>query len=118
MKRRLFNLYLFIKKKLKLPIYKVDVLFDVKYNTRFSNNGLCPAIRHSLDRCLNRDEFELYQIEDIFNKLDRNIAIDRFNGIHYHYWWSINDWKGGRMDFLNWLIDQYGFDTTDLRKTI
>lgn len=84
----------------------------------FSHVGICPAIRQSLDRCLNRDEFELYLIEEIFDKFDRNIAINRFNGKRFPYWWPPDDWEGSRMDFLNWLIDQYEFDTTDLRKTI
>lgn len=45
MKRHLFNLYLFIKKKLKRPIYKVDILLDVKYNTRFFSCRYMPSYK-------------------------------------------------------------------------
>lgn len=31
------------------------------------------------------------------------------------FWWRYGVWDTGRMDFLNWLIEQYRDDKTDLR---
>ena len=31
------------------------------------------------------------------------------------YWWTVGDWSTGREDFLNWLIEQYKDDQTDLK---
>jgi hypothetical protein len=34
------------------------------------------------------------------------------------YWWPLGIWNTGRMDFLNWLIEQYQNDETDIRHDV
>jgi hypothetical protein len=36
------------------------------------------------------------------------------NGDKRWYWWKPYEWDTGRLDFLNWLIEQYRDDDTNL----
>lgn len=110
MKKRLFSLYIKYKIKFNRPLYRVDILRCVKYIERHS--GLCSSLYFALTHCNVSINTATYP----FPLMDRKNAVP-FNAQSFTaYWWPIGDWTGGRMDFLNWLIDQYKDDKTDLRK--
>lgn len=109
MKKRLFSLYIKYKIIFNRPIYRVDILRYVKYIERFS--GLC----HSLFVALTRCNVSIITATPPFPLMDRENA-KPFNARSLAtYWWPAGDWTGGRMNFLNWLIDQYKDDKTDLK---
>ena len=115
MKKILFSLYIEYKIKFNRPIYRVDILRYVKYIKQRS--GLCESICSALFRCNIYMPTEIEAaVSRFFPLMDRKNA-EHFNALyHTGYWWYADDWTGGRMDFLNWLIDQYKDDKTDLRK--
>ena len=115
MKKILFSLYIKYKIKYNKPIYRVDILRYVKYIER--SVGLCPSIRFALFRCNIQMPAVIKPLVPIFFPLMDRKNAEHFNAIPLNiYWWPMGDWTGGRMDFLNWLIDQYKDDKTDLRK--
>lgn len=95
-----------------LPVYPIDLLIRVKRSYLWAN-GLCSAINlsaqffnlHSAKSCIQHIE-----------KYDRNIAIQNFNGGYDSYWWEEGIWNTGRLDFLNFLIEENKNNKIDLRK--
>lgn len=69
----------------------------------FDSNGYA-AMMYSLKKF-----FPLYTF---YNAIAFGAQLDE-----YLYWWTPFKWdeEGGRMRFLNWLIEQYRDDETDLR---
>lgn len=116
MKKRLFSLYIKYKIKFNRPIYRVDILRYVKYIEHCW--GLCHSINSALVYCnvdVTAISIDAY-ISRFFPLFKRKYA-EPFNAQPLAvFWWPLGDWTGGRMDFLNWLIDQYKDDKTDLRK--
>jgi hypothetical protein len=56
------------------------------------------------------------EAKKLFPKLSRSNAYDfHLNEDDDGYWWVPGDWKGGRMQFLDWLIEEYRDDKEDLR---
>lgn len=55
------------------------------------------------------------ETEKLFSKFSRSNALDFHLDGDAAYWWKFNDWKGGRMQFLDWLIKEYIDDKEDLR---
>ena len=101
----------FISNLFNLPVTRKEVLERAK---KLKKAGLCFAIDEALrDYGINLHHpfsttyFPKFRKEMAFkfgaNKLDS-------------WWWPPRIWDTGRMDFINWLIDQYKDDKTDLRK--
>lgn len=115
MKKILFNLYIKYKIKFNRPLYRVDILRYVKYIER--RWGLCYSIYSALFGRYTHTSVAIgFTVSRLFPLMDRKNAMP-FNAHPLNaHWWPVGDWTGGRMDFLNWLIDQYKDDKTDLRK--
>lgn len=117
MKKRLFSLYIEYKIIFNRPIYRVDILRYVKYIEQRS--GLCHSISSALSHCnvYKTTETDVGAVVSRFFSLMFRKNAEHFNASYNAgFWWPVGDWTGGRMDFLNWLIDQYKDDKTDLRK--
>lgn len=115
MKKLYYNIKFWYKLKFNKPIYRVDILRAVKYNYgNHRKTGLCSSIYFiGLAYDFNFAEFD--NTSHIFPKLKYNYA-EKFNTKRDNsYWWTRNDWIGGRMKFLNWLISEYKNDKEDLR---
>lgn len=101
----------FISNLFNFPVTKKEVLKRAKNTDRC---GLCFAIRDSLR------EYKLshlcYRYESIFPLFRPHYALYFGASKTMGYWWSAGEWDSGRMDFLNWLIEQYKDDKTNLRK--
>jgi hypothetical protein len=108
-----------------LPIYRKDVLIWVKYY--YANEdcrGLCSAIFHSVS-----DLMHVYNgthcfipllspgVAKIFHK-EHGVDTSITQYTYGHFWWKPYSWKlnGGRLGFLNWMIEKYKDDKTNLRK--
>lgn len=105
-----------IKRLLKmhhlLPIYPIDILMEIKNNLS-DTSGLCHGI------ILAEKKFNLH--EDIYTQqyiknFDIDIAIHNFGGRDKLYWWEPDIWYTGRLDFLNFLIEENKNNKIDLRK--
>ena len=107
-----------------LPIYRKDVLIWAKYYYANEDyDGLCCAIEDSV-----RDLMYVYNVPqhfipllnpDIVKSFHKRYCVDTSN-INYRfksYWWEPYTWKlnGGRLGFLNWMIEQYKDDKTNLK---
>ena len=58
-----------------------------------------------------------YQLLTVyFPKFRREVAFKFGANKSNDWWWEYDVWDTGRMDFLDWLIDQYKDDKTNLRK--
>lgn len=102
------------------PIYRVDILRAVKYNYRgLRGGGICTSITRICRVCLNENYsmrwMDCMEAKKLFPKLSRFNAHDFHSDDEGEYWWKINDWKGGRMQFLDWLINEYKDDEENLR---
>ena len=88
----------------------------LKRAKKLKRAGLCSSIEEAL-----RD-YGVYSgvvhpcLVECFPKFRREDAINF--GAHKldSWWWDYNGWDTGRMDFLNWLIEEYKDDKTNLRK--
>ena len=80
--------------------------------------GLCYSINRALI------DYGIYScvlyntllITKCFPKFRREEALKFGANKEDDWWWESDVWNTGRMDFLNWLIDQYKDDKTNLRK--
>ena len=101
----------FIKKFFSKPtVTRVDVLKKAKEHQEF---GLCYAIQEALD-----DYDIIIRPEYIFSLFTRENALKFGADKDCPYWWDPGVWNTGRMDFLNWLIEQYKNNKTDLKNSI
>ena len=113
-RKKLFDLKLRYKKVFSRPIYRVDILEYVKYNHELFE-GLCIAIDISLLINLETN-FNIQEIPQLFPKFNVNNAIPFGASEKSSWWWRPDDWVGGRMAYLDWLIEEYKDDKEDLRK--
>lgn len=100
----------FISNLFNLPVTRKEVLKRAK---KLKRAGLC----FSIDRALI--DYEIYSnhlLITYFPKFKREEALKFGANKSDAWWWEHDVWDTGRMDFLNWLIDQYKDDKTDLRK--
>ena len=104
----------FISNLFNLTVTRKEVLERAK---KYKNYGLCYAINRALiyykltfstDYDIIKSIFPLFKIDNAYRIAKANPFKD--------YWWPKGEWNTGRMDFLNWLIEQYKNDKTDLRK--
>lgn len=103
-----------IKRSLKrhhlLPIYPIDILMEIK-NNHSDARSLCHGITLAELNFNIYREFTVHHIK----KFDRNIAIHNFGGEKKWYWWEPGIWHTGRLDFLNFLIEENKDNKIDLR---
>lgn len=95
------------------PVTRLMVLQKAK---ELKRAGLCYSIR---------DALIYYSL--IPHAIDPTISFPLFTNTqalsfgarpHDGYWWEPNVWNTGREAFLDWLIEQYKDDKTDLRTII
>ena len=114
-----------IKSFTGLPIYPIDILRWAKYY--YANEdciGLCGAIEYSIS-----DLMDVYNVPHHFIPLlspevaktfqkDYGVDTRTTQYTYRHFWWEPFVWElnGGRLGFLNWLIEKYKDDKTNLRK--
>ena len=99
------------KKPTNKCVYRRDVLEYAL--THAHETGLCRAIRNAL---------VTYNLDPYGRSLDKYIpAFTHDNALYFGarksgccYWWPIGEWDTGRKAFLEWLIDLYKDDTTNL----
>lgn len=105
---------IFIKNLFKLPVTRVDVLKrarDYKWI-----GGLCIAIDYALM------DFNIpTKPRDIISKLyfpefNRKSALVFGADPYSVFWWEMHNWSTGRKEYLNYLINCYKDDKTNLRK--
>ena len=103
----------FINNLFRCPLTRKEVLKRAK---KYKDYGLCYAIFRAflhygitIDGHYStiRNIFPLFEVE---NATQFKVHFDR------DYWWNKGVWNTGRSDFLDWLIEQYKDDKTDLRK--
>ena len=103
-----------LKKLFHLPIYRIDVLKAVREN-HSRHLCLCSAIAYAL-----RPLTGLYPcsefIQYYFPLFGGKEVFDFGAHTNYvgNYWWPVGDWSAGRLDYLDWLIEQYKNDKTDI----
>lgn len=106
-------LKIILKRLHLLPVYPIDLLIKAKKSYLW-NYGLCHAIRMSA-RFFNfnyaDDDYHQY-----IKKFDIEIAKQKFEATVGYYWWKPGVWDTGRLDFLNFLIEENKNNKIDLRK--
>ena len=105
-------------------ITRLDILQNAKkYHSNY--RGLCQAIASSAYVLLydeeNKGEAYYYYPNEgpqkIIPLLTKNNA-KPFGAVGLAYWWREYVWDTGRLDFLNWLIEQYKDDTEDITEDL
>lgn len=80
---------------------------------KYRMSGLCWAL------CVALKDYGMYceysHLSKYFPLFTRDNAFAFGAAEDCMYWWPANNWSTGREDFLNWLIEQYKDDQTDLR---
>lgn len=101
-----------IKRLLKrhhlLPVYPIDILMEIK-NNPLEDSGLCYAIASTSRK------FKICNEKHHIKKFDKDIAVN-FGGKDTLFWWKPGIWNTGRLDFLNFLIEENKNNKIDLRK--
>ena len=100
-----------VKNFLHLPVTRVEVLEHAKeLQSTCQYPGLCLLLNNALDH------YNIWPFPStIFPKFKVEYA-KHFGASYRGYWWERDRWDTGRLDFLNWLIQQYKNDRTNIRK--
>lgn len=103
-----------VKKRLSfLPVTRYEVLqYAKELQATHAYKSLCSLLGYAL---MDYDIYYPRPIEIIFPKFKEEYA-KHFGASYYGYWWERDRWDTGRLDFLNWLINEYKDDKTDIRK--
>lgn len=123
MKLKIF--WIKFKSIFNLPIYRKDALIWAKhYYANGDCAGLCYAIEDSISDLIHVHNKPQHFIpllnpnvaRSFQNKHGVDTSTTRYNS--GCFWWRPRVWElnDGRLGFLNWLIEQYKDDKTDLRK--
>lgn len=102
------------------PLTKAMILKKAKC---YQSSGLCYAIKRALlyygynihYTCAS-DVKDILQIPLYDVKEAVKFNADIRHGARTGFWWTIGVWNKGRLDYLNWLINQYKNDKTDLKE--
>lgn len=114
-----------IKSLIGLPIYPIDILLWIKfYYANEDCGGLCEAIEDSiidLIHMYNRPQHFIPLLNPkVAEEFQKNHNVDTGDSCYKFdsYWWEPCVWElnGGRLGFLNWMIEKYKDDKTNLRK--
>lgn len=114
-----------LKRKIKkhllfLPVTRYEVLqYAKELQTTRTYGGLCNLLDDALMyyNIYYPSPTEIHSSPAIvFSKFRLRYA--KYFGTHYllGYWWEKGQWDTGRLEFLDWLIDQYKNDKTNIRK--
>lgn len=117
--KQLLLLKFWIKKTFNLPVYRKDVLERVKlFHDKY--RGLCEGIFKNIMYFNLKTNIRCNDINvEYIPKFKSNVKNYNINIIFLGgYWWNKNVWTTGRMDYLNWLINEYKDDKTNLRKLL
>ena len=109
-----YNIKFWYKLKFNKPIYRVDILRAIKYDYRNCRSyGICCSIIN-IGTCYKLK----IPLTQVFPKLHYTYAIPFCNDDDYDngYWWTRNNWIGGRMQFLDWLIKEYKNDKETIKR--
>ena len=100
-----------VKNILHLPVTRVEVLeYAKELQSTHQYPGLCALLKDALEY------YEIWSFNFIiFPKFKEEYA-KHFGASYHGYWWERDRWDTGRLDFLNWLIQQYKNDRTNIRK--
>lgn len=83
---------------------------------------LCNGIKVELkEKCNFTYNFNDTYVQEIFPQFNREIAIKKFNATSCLSWWSsynMEDNLNNRIAFMNYLIDFYKDDETDIEKSL
>ena len=102
----------FISNLFNLPVTRKEVLERAK---KIRKSGICSSLIFALeDYCIPCS----LQLKMYFPQFVRMNALQFGADTSYEWWWEPDVWDTGRMDFLDWLIEQYKDDKTDLRKIL
>ena len=100
----------FISNLLNLPVTRKEVLERAK---KIKNSGLCYSVINAL---YNYGLHSPHPLKNYFPKFMRENALQFGADKRGDWWWEPEIWNTGRMNFLDWLIEEYKDDKTDLRK--
>lgn len=101
-----------VKNFLHLPVTRVEVLEHAKeLQVTCKYPGLC----HLLNSALIDYEIWWASPSTTFPKFKEEYA-KHFGASYHGYWWERGRWDTGRLEYLNWLIEQYKDDKTNIRK--
>ena len=101
----------FISNLLGFPVTRKEVLKRAK---KFKGRSLCFSISHTLNEYDILHSFN--HLYALFPKFIKRNALPFGANRFSEWWWDEFVWETGRMDFLDWLIEEYKDDKTDLRK--
>ena len=106
------KIILWLKRHHWIPVYRKDILEYAKNMDKEGFSGLCMLIDSSIFdfNLLHKWKVVLFPLFKRGNAL--SFGADK----EWAYWWEEDDWSGGRMQFLDWLIEQYKNNREDLRK--
>ena len=97
----------------QVPVTRKEVLERAK---KIKKYGICYSITQAL---VGYDIlFDCRFLNIWFPKFVRDNALQFGANTYSKWWWEPDVWDTGRMDFLDWLIEQYKDDKTDLRKIL
>lgn len=107
------KLIIFLKTWHILPVYRRDVLRYLKHHCE-DYAGICQGIE---DVCKN-----VFRIANYVNTsalfpehcFSNAKPFTDKNSYPSGYWWPADNWSTGRMEYLDWLIEQYKDDKTNL----
>lgn len=100
----------FISNLFRIPVTRKEVLKRAK---KIKRSGICYSVISALrDYGVPCNHW----LDEYFPKFTKENALQFGADKDDNWWWTPNVWDTGRMDFLNWLIEEYKDDKTDLRK--
>ena len=102
----------FISNLFNLPVTRKEVLKRAK---KLKRVGLCSSIAEAL-RNYGVYSNVPHLFTEYFPKFREEEALNFGAEWKLGWWWEPDVWNTGRMDFLDWLIEEYKDDKTDLRK--
>jgi len=100
----------FISNLFNLPVTRKEVLERAK---KVQKTGICYSI---IDAFEDYGIPKHYYLSVYFPKFVKRNALNFGADRLRIYWWKPDVWDTGRMDFLDWLIEEYKDDKTNLRK--
>ena len=105
----------FISRLFNIPVTRKEVLKRAK---KLKRAGLCFSIEEALRNYGVYTGIFRPCLVKYFPKFSKEEALNFGAEKEDSWWWECSVWNTGRMDFLNWLIDQYKDDKTNLRKIL
>ena len=107
------NLKIWLSRIFRLPVSRKAILNRVVKLYKGKTDGLCDALERSLI------DYGIYvSATNAFSEFFTQENAKGFGGINPGFWWPRKDWTSGRSKFLDWLIEQYKDDKTNLRNYV